>query len=78
MPNRKQMLSARRRELLDKGYPPGIVNKSLDWAVGCADGMASYASEDGPSGRLANQFLAKYLDDAEKFILAFGHKPTKS
>jgi len=71
------MLNTRRKELLEKGYPPGIVKKSLDWAVGCAEGMADYVSENGANDKLVNQFLPKYLVDTEKWIRGFGHEPTK-
>ena len=82
MASRKQMLSSRKKELLEKGYPPGIVNKSLDWAVGCAEGMAGYVAklpgndnDEGDLEKFTIQFLPQYLVDAEKWIRGFGHEP---
>lgn len=82
MASRKELLSKRKKELLDKGYPPGIVNKSIEWAVGSAEGMAKYVSKlsenDNPGSslnQLTSQFLPQYLSDAEKWIRSFGHEP---
>lgn len=80
--SRKELIEKRRKVLLNKGYPPGIVNLAMDWAVGCAEGMATYASRSGnPEDSeedleaLANQFLPTYLRDCEKWIQSFGHEP---
>jgi len=82
MASRKQILSSREKELLAKGYPAGIVSMSMDWAVGCAEGMATYVNKqsdnDNPGvslDKLTNQFLPQYLHDAEKWIRSFGHEP---
>ena len=85
MASRKQILSSRKKELLAKGYPAGIVSKSMDWAVGCAEGMAKYVSKisdnndaEVPFDRLSDQFLPQYLKDAETWIRSFGHEPKSS
>ncbi|GAH53923.1 unnamed protein product [marine sediment metagenome] len=85
MASRKEMLSSREKELLAKGYPAGIVTKSMDWAVGCAEGMAKYVSrisdneDPGVSiDHLADRFLPQYLRDAETWIRSFGHEPKLS
>jgi len=82
MASRKELISKRKKELLDKGYPPGIVGKAMEWAVGSAEGMATYvnkyAEDDNPGlslDKLTNQFLPQYLLDAEKWIRSFGHEP---
>lgn len=82
MASRKELISKRRKELLEKGYPSGIVSKAMEWAVGTAQGMADYITKqtenDNPGGSLdslANQFLPQYLNDAEKWIRSFGHEP---
>jgi len=82
MASRKQLIEKRRKELLEKGYPSGIVSKAMDWALGTAEGMASYVTKqagddnsDGSLDSLTNQFLPQYLNDAEKWIRSFGHEP---
>jgi len=82
MASRKQLIDARQKELLAMGYMPGIVEKAMDWAVGCADGMAGYASKmegNDPSSssreQLMVKFLPQYLNDSETWIRSFGHQP---
>lgn len=82
MANKEQLIERHRKKLLAKGYPPGIVNLSLQWAIGSAEGMATYAvgieEADNPGiekSTLVNQFLPRYLRDTEKWIQAFGHEP---
>jgi len=83
MASRQELIQKRRKQLLSKGYPPGIVNLAMDWAVGSAEGMANYGlslgNSDNPGEDLevmANKFLPRYLKDAENWIKAFGHEPT--
>jgi len=83
MASRKQLIEKRRKQLLSRGYPSGIVNLAMDWAVGTAEGMANYGlslgNSDNPGEDLegmANKFLPRYLKDAENWIRAFGHEPT--
>ena len=83
MASRKELLEKHRKQLLSKGYPPGIVNLAMDWAVGSAEGMANYGLSLGDSDNsgedstfMADKFLPRYLKDAEKWIRAFGHEPT--
>jgi hypothetical protein len=81
MPTVNQLIGARRKELLALGYKPGIVNLAMEWAMGCADGMAGYAlkvsdeSEQVSRDNLVVTFLPRYLKDCEKWIQAFGHQP---
>ena len=76
MASRKQLIERRRKELLAKGYAPGIVNLALEWAVGSADGMASYVKKQGLDGALADQFLPQYLIDCEKWAKSIHGEPT--
>ena len=85
MASRTELISSRKKELLDKGYPRGIVTKSMEWALGSAEGMARYvtkhAADDNPGvslDKLTNQFLPQYLTDAETWIRSFGHEPKLS
>jgi len=78
---RASLISSRKKELLALGYMPGIVDKAMQWAEGCAQGMVGYAqrvkSDDGPHPdpiALANQFLPQYLADSEQWIRSFGHE----
>lgn len=82
MANRQQLINKRRKELLGRGYPPGIVDLAMDWALNSAEGMASYFSQQGFSDNndndldtLAIKFLPRYLKDSENWIQAFGHHP---
>jgi len=76
MASRKQLIERRRKELLAKGYRPGIVNLALEWAVGSADGMASYVEKQGVNGTLADQFLPQYLIDCENWAKSIHGEPT--
>ena len=82
MASRQELIQKHRKQLLSKGYPPGIVNLAMEWAVGSAQGMATYGlgleDSDNPGEDLeamANRFLPRYLRDAENWIKAFGHEP---
>jgi hypothetical protein len=80
MPTKDELIRARRQELLALGYKPGIVELSLEWAVGNADGMAGYALKgDLEDQRLSREtltvrFLPQYLKDCEKWIIGIGHE----
>jgi len=76
MASRKQLITKRRKELLAKGYRPGIVNLALDWAVGAAEGMAAYVKKQGADGDLTDQFLPQYLNDCEKWAKGIVGEPT--
>ncbi|KKM73129.1 hypothetical protein LCGC14_1413630 [marine sediment metagenome] len=76
MASRKQLINKRRKELLAKGYRPGIVNLALEWAVGSAEGIAAYVKNQGVDGALADQFLPQYLIDCEKWAISIHGKPT--
>lgn len=75
MASREKLIDARRKELLAKGYRPGIVKKALDWAEGSADGMAKYVAQMGGDGSMADTFLPQYLDDCEKWIKSIVGEP---
>ena len=78
MANRRQLLEARRKELLNMGYRPGIVQKALDWAEGSAAGMAEYVEKMGGDGSMADQFLPQYLVDCEKWMKSIVGEPTQA
>ena len=65
-----ELVRQRRSELLAKGYRAGIVELAIEWAVNSAEGMANYFGRDGDLG-LYEQFLPKYLKDAERWIRSF-------
>ena len=65
-----ELVEQRRAELLAKGYRRGIVELAIGWAVNSAEGMANYFGKDGDLG-LYEQFLPKYLQDAERWIRSF-------
>ena len=75
MASRKELISNRRKELLGKGYRPGIVNKALEWAVGSAEGMAGYVAQMGGDGSMADTFLPQYLEDCEKWMKSIVGEP---
>ena len=75
MASRKELISNRRKELLGKGYRPGIVNKAIDWAEGSAAGMADYVAQMGGNDNLADTFLPQYLEDCEKWIKSIVGEP---
>jgi len=82
--NRQQLISRRRKELLGKGYPPGIVELAMSWATGSAEGVANYALQqefsddnDRDVEQLTVKFLPRYLKDSENWIKSFGHQPTQ-
>jgi len=80
MRKRDDLTSNRTQELIDLGYKPGVVILAVEWAVGCAEGMANYALKGGDSESddiegLILQLLPRYLQDCEKWIQAFGHTP---
>lgn len=77
--SKHQLIEARKEELLAKGFRAGLVDKAMDWAVGSAEGMASYAmkisSSDGKLEKLTLDFLPRYLEDSEKWMKAFVGEP---
>lgn len=82
--NKQQLLDKRRKELLKKGYPSGIVELALEWAESSASGMASYVMQydlsddnDNDAEKMTVKFLPRYLKDSENYIKAFGHQPTQ-
>lgn len=79
MPTRNELIKQRKKELLAMGYMPGIVDKAMEWADGCAQGIANYALDldDSKSEReqLVIQLLPTYLKDCETWIRSFGHSP---
>lgn len=78
MASRKQLIDRRRQELLAKGYRPGIVELSLEWAVGCAEGMSSYVNKAGSDDNLADKILPQYLTDCEKWIKSIVGEPQQA
>ena len=76
MASRKQLIAQRSKELLAKGYHPGIVNLAIEWAQGSAQGMADYVSKQGGKDSLADQFLPQYLEDCEKWMKGIVGEPT--
>ena len=70
VPDPRELIEQRRAELVAKGYRPGMVGLAIDWAVNSAEGMANYFGRDGDLG-LYEQFLPKYLKDAERWIRSF-------
>jgi len=77
MASRKELISNRRKELLAKGYRPGIVNKAIAWAEGSAQGMAGYYAQMGGDGNMSDTFLPQYLNDCEKWIKSIVGEPEK-
>ena len=82
MANRQLLINKRHKELLGRGYPSGIVELAMDWALNSAEGMARYFSQQGLSDdndndldTLTIKFLPRYLKDSENWIQSFGHRP---
>ncbi len=75
---RADLINARKEELLSLGYMPGIVDKAMEWAVGCANGMADHFTKgdktDTKRERMVLEFLPQYLNDCEPWIRSFGHE----
>jgi hypothetical protein len=80
---RRDLMKARRKELLDKGWNPNTVDIALEWAIGSARGMAGYyiresgENENGAKETLVNTMLPRYLLDCEKWMLAFNPPPVQ-
>jgi hypothetical protein len=78
MPTKDDLIEQRKKELLDLGYKPGIVEKAMQWAEGCAEGMARYALGTKGSRTIKSQtvvqFLPQYLNDCETWMRSFGHE----
>jgi hypothetical protein len=76
MANKDELIEQRRQELLALGYKPGIVDKAMQWAEGCAEGMASYAVGGNRSkkAQVVVDLLPQYLNDCERWITSFGHE----
>ena len=66
VPNPEELIQQRREELLDQGYPPGVVNLALEWAEKSAEGTADYFQQP------AALFLPRYLADTEKYLKGLG------
>lgn len=62
----------RRTELLALGYPPGVVELSIDWARNSSKGMVKYVAQPETPQAVRDliyaQFLQRYLMDTEKWI----------
>ncbi|MBA7711426.1 hypothetical protein ES703_120389 [subsurface metagenome] len=78
MASRQELIEKRRKELLAKGYRPGIIDLAMEWAVGSAQGMADYVAKQGGPDSLADQFLPQYLQDAEKWMKSIVGEPQAS
>ncbi len=78
MVSRQELIEKRRKELLAKGYRPGIVDLAMEWAQGSAQGMADYISKQGGPDSLADQFLPQYLNDCEKWMKSIVGEPEKA
>ncbi len=79
---RQKLISDHSKELLARGYPNGIVEKAMSWALNSAEGMAKYVlqqdlvdSENSDVDKLTTRFLPRYLNDSEKWINSFGIQP---
>ncbi len=73
----EELIDARRKELIAKGYPRGIVNTAMDYARASARGNAEHygpAAGKDPED-LIEIFLPRHLQDAESYIKSFGHNP---
>ncbi len=70
MSAKNDLVSRKREELLKKGYGPNIVEVTLDWAVGCAEGMAKYSMADEDFEATVVKFLPRYLKDCDQYIKA--------
>ena len=81
MPSRNELIRKRREAFLAQGFKPSIVELAMEWASGCAEGMANYVTKqgEGDSGleELTVRFLPRYLDDSERWMRSFGHEPKK-
>lgn len=81
MASRAEMVRARRDELLAMGYNHTVVDLALEWAEGCAGGMADYAlkesGEDSDHEALVVQLLPRYLKDCEIWMRSFGNRPAR-
>jgi hypothetical protein len=71
---RNSLIARRKKELNALGYKPGIIDLAMDWAVGCAEGMARYAGDQENLTAASNKFLPQYLRDCEKYMRSFGHE----
>lgn len=71
---RDSLISARKKELIELGYKPGIVDLAMEWAVGSAEGMARYGGEAENLVAAANKYLPNFLRDVERYMRSFGHE----
>lgn len=79
MATKRELLDARKSELLARGYHAKLVDLALEWAVGSANGMVDYylkdSEEPGEREKLLVQILPRYLKDCETWMLAVGEPP---
>ncbi len=73
MDNLDKLLAHRQAQLLDQGYPPGVVGISIQWALASAEGQAAYFSNNGELfGCFLSQLLPHYLEKAECYLKGVG------
>lgn len=72
--SKAELIDKRRQELLAKGYPPKMVNLSLEWALNTAKGMTDYVEGDETT---TIKLLTKYLSDTEKWITSMTESLSK-
>jgi len=79
MASSSELIKNRKAELISLGYKPMIVYLAMEWAQGCAEGMANYVTKAGDNDtsleELTYKFLPQYLNDCEKWMQSFGHEP---
>jgi hypothetical protein len=78
MPTVDELIGKRRKELIDKGYKPGIVGLAMRWAEGSARGVVGYGIEAELTAQDREKFVAqilpRYLNDCETWMQSFGHQ----
>lgn len=81
MASSRELIKNRRATLISLGYKPTIVDLAMEWAHGCAEGMATYVTKQGVVDNdtsleeLTSKFLPPYLLDCENWMRSFGHEP---
>lgn len=76
MASRRDLLAERKKELIAMGYTKNQSELALQWAVGCAEGMARKYAPEGEDSRLATEMLPQFLRDCPKWLVGVLGGPT--
>lgn len=66
IPDKRDLLAGKEKELLDKGYLPGVARRAVTWALSRAEGIAGeVTSNREEKEKLMGMLLPRFLDECE-------------